>query len=108
MRKTILTTLAVLAIGGAATGIMMANAQPAGPPPGADGPGGRPWSHACLWFPGRARMRPDTDGAAALRPGSPTRLPGSRLKGLMRAGWGHSAPDEGVTEAAAARKAMVL
>ena len=49
MRKTILTTLAVLAIGGAATGIMMANAQPAGPPPGADGPGGRPhwmgWQH---------------------------------------------------------------
>src|SRR5690348_705935 len=42
MRKTILTTLAVLAIGGAAAGIMMANAQPAGPPPGADGPGGRP------------------------------------------------------------------
>ena len=42
MRKTILTTLAVLAIGGAATGILMANAQPAPPPPGQDAPAGRP------------------------------------------------------------------
>lgn len=49
MRKTILTTLAVLAIGGATTGIMFANAQPAGPPPGGDGSPGRPhwmgWRH---------------------------------------------------------------
>jgi hypothetical protein len=37
MRKTILTALAVLAIGGAATGIVIAEAQPA-PPPNAGGP----------------------------------------------------------------------
>ena len=44
MRKTILTTLAVLAIGGAATGTMIAYAQPGPPPapPGTDGPGGPP------------------------------------------------------------------
>lgn len=42
MRKTILTTIAVLAIGGAATGVMIANAQPAPPPPGMEGPSGRP------------------------------------------------------------------
>lgn len=48
MRKTILTTLAVLAIGGATTGIMIAQAQPALPAPGMDGPGrpqGMNWMH---------------------------------------------------------------
>jgi len=43
MRKTILTTLAVLAIGGATTGIMIANAQPAGPPASGNGPGRPHW-----------------------------------------------------------------
>ncbi|MGC1409358.1 MAG: hypothetical protein WA864_10490 [Acetobacteraceae bacterium] len=42
MRKTILTTLAVLTIGGAATGILIANAQPAPPPQAQDAPSGRP------------------------------------------------------------------
>ena len=36
MRKTILTILAVLAIGGAATGVLIANAQPAPPAAGAE------------------------------------------------------------------------
>jgi hypothetical protein len=48
MRKTILMTLAVLTIGGAATGILIANAQPASPP-AMEGPPGRPpwmgWMH---------------------------------------------------------------
>jgi hypothetical protein len=44
MRKTILATLAVLAIGGATTGILIANAQPA-PPPGGDGP---PWRQQAM------------------------------------------------------------
>ena len=57
MRKTILTTLAVLAIGGAATGIMVANAQPAPPPPGMEGPPGRP-HHWMGW------MRPGHDHEA--------------------------------------------
>jgi hypothetical protein len=44
MRKTLLAALAVLTIGGAAAGTMIANAQPAPPPPSADGPPGhRPW-----------------------------------------------------------------
>ena len=37
MRRTILAAVAVLAIGGAATGIMIANAQPAPPPAGMEG-----------------------------------------------------------------------
>jgi hypothetical protein len=46
MRKTILAAVAALAIGGAATGIMMANAQPAPPPPGAEaGPPWMGWMH---------------------------------------------------------------
>jgi hypothetical protein len=36
MRRTILTILAVLAIGGAATGVLIANAQPAPPAPGVE------------------------------------------------------------------------
>src|ERR1700761_8192315 len=36
MRRTVLTTLAILAIGGASTGILMANAQPAPPAPGSE------------------------------------------------------------------------
>jgi hypothetical protein len=45
MRKTILTTLAVLTIGGAATGILIANAQPA-PPPGVENqPHWMGWTH---------------------------------------------------------------
>ena len=38
MRKTILTTLAVLTIGGATAGILVANAQPAQPPSAIGGP----------------------------------------------------------------------
>lgn len=38
VRKIILTTLTVLAIGGTATGILVANAQPAPPSPGTDSP----------------------------------------------------------------------
>jgi hypothetical protein len=38
MRKLILTTLAVLTLGGATTGILIAHAQPAPPAPGVDGP----------------------------------------------------------------------
>ena len=41
MRKTILTTLVVLAIGGTTAGVVIANAQPA-QPPGIDRPEGRP------------------------------------------------------------------
>ncbi|HET7880759.1 MAG TPA: hypothetical protein VFL55_07715 [Acetobacteraceae bacterium] len=36
MRRTVLTTLAILAIGGASTGILMANAQPAPPAAGSE------------------------------------------------------------------------
>lgn len=42
MRKTILTALAVLAIGGVGGWQLVANAQPAPPPPGADGPPAHP------------------------------------------------------------------
>src|SRR5215468_4862068 len=42
MRKTVLTTVTVLAIGGAAAAMMIANAQPAAPPAGPDGPSDRP------------------------------------------------------------------
>ncbi len=50
MRKTILAALAVLIIGGSATGILIANAQPA-PPPGMGDPGmGRP--HWMEWMRG--------------------------------------------------------
>ncbi len=48
MRKTILTALAVLAIGGAAAGIVVARAQPAPPAPDAGGPppqGWMGWAH---------------------------------------------------------------
>jgi len=45
MRKTILTGLAVLTIGGAATGILIANAQPAPPPAMADQPHRMGWMH---------------------------------------------------------------
>jgi hypothetical protein len=38
MRKTLLATLAVLAIGGTTTGILIAHAQPAPPQTSADGP----------------------------------------------------------------------
>ena len=38
MRKTLLTTLAVLALGGTTTGILIAHAQPAPPPAAIDGP----------------------------------------------------------------------
>jgi hypothetical protein len=46
MRKTILTIVAILAIGGAATGILIANAQPA-PPPDQDG---APHRHGMGWM----------------------------------------------------------
>ena len=55
MRKTILTTLAVLTIGGAATGILIANAQPAPPPPGQDAPSGRPHWMGWMQRGGEAR-----------------------------------------------------
>jgi hypothetical protein len=46
MRRTILAAVAVLAIGGAATGIMIANAQPAAPPAGMEGgPHWMDWMH---------------------------------------------------------------
>jgi hypothetical protein len=48
MRRTVLTTLAVLAIGGATTGILMANAQPAPPAPGIDAPA--PRAHWMGWM----------------------------------------------------------
>lgn len=38
MRKTILATVTALAIGGVTTGVVIAQAQPAPPPPGIDGP----------------------------------------------------------------------
>ena len=38
MRKMLLATLAVLTLGGATTGVLIANAQPAPPPAGMDGP----------------------------------------------------------------------
>jgi hypothetical protein len=38
MRKTLLATLAVLALGGTTTGIVIAHAQPAPPPAAVDGP----------------------------------------------------------------------
>ncbi len=38
MRKTILATVAVLAIGGGTAGVLIAQAQPAPPPPAAGGP----------------------------------------------------------------------
>jgi hypothetical protein len=43
MRKAILAAVAALAIGGATTGILIANAQPAPPPPGTDGPPRPQW-----------------------------------------------------------------
>jgi hypothetical protein len=55
VRKTILTTLAVLTIGGAATGILIANAQPAPPPPGQDAPSGRPHWMGWMQRGGEAR-----------------------------------------------------
>jgi hypothetical protein len=61
MRKTILTTLAVLAIGGAATGILIAQAQPA-PPPGSDDP---PWrQHMMGWMMHRGQ---DWQGEGMMR-----------------------------------------
>ena len=45
MRKTILTALAVVTIGGAATGILVANAQPAPPPATQDRPHWMGWMH---------------------------------------------------------------
>ena len=48
MRKTLLATLAVLTIGGATTGILIANAQLAPPPPRQDAPSGR--SHWMGWM----------------------------------------------------------
>jgi hypothetical protein len=65
MRKTILTALAVLAMGGTATGIMMAQAQPVPPPaaPGAppppDGPRFMGWMH---------RMHERQDGRGPMNP----------------------------------------
>ena len=44
MRKTILTTLAVLTIGGAAAGILVADAQPAQPPAAMRGPAAAGWA----------------------------------------------------------------
>ena len=43
MRKTVLTALAILVIGGGATGVLVAQAQPASPPPGGDGPASSRW-----------------------------------------------------------------
>ncbi|MEJ0019651.1 MAG: hypothetical protein WDN25_24475 [Acetobacteraceae bacterium] len=61
MRKTILATLTVLALGGATTGILVANAQPAPPPIGMDGPAARPhWG-------GMARPGHDGQRAHAMR-----------------------------------------
>ena len=67
MRKTILTAVAVLAIGGTATGIMVADAQPAPPSPGLDAPAppGGPrftgWMHRMHdWRDGRGPMNRQT------------------------------------------------
>jgi hypothetical protein len=45
MRKTILSALTALAIGGAGTGVLIAQAQPTPPPPGEDGPASPHWMH---------------------------------------------------------------
>ena len=60
--KNILTALAVLAIGGAATGIMIADAQPAPPPPAMEGrPPGMGWMHRGHdWQQGEGMRRPRT------------------------------------------------
>ena len=61
MRKAILTTLAVLTIGGAAAGILVANAQPAQPPPGLEGrPHWMGWMH-------RGHDRQQGEGMRGLR-----------------------------------------
>lgn len=66
MRKTILATVAVLAIGASTAGILIAEAQPAPPPPGAnaDGPRGPQrmgWMHRMHdWREGRRPIAPGT------------------------------------------------
>ena len=62
MRRTILAAVAVLAIGGAATGIMIANAQPAPPPAGMEGrPHWMGWMHRGHdWTRGEGMQRPRT------------------------------------------------
>jgi len=62
MRRTILAAVAVLAIGGAATGIMIANAQPAPPPAGMEGrPHWMGWMHRGHdWQRGEGMQRPRT------------------------------------------------
>jgi hypothetical protein len=67
MRKTILTAIAVLAIGGTATGIMIAQAQTAPPPPGVgappppDGPRFTGWMQRMhQWRDGRGPMNRQT------------------------------------------------
>ena len=62
MRKTILTTLAVLTIGGATAGILVANAQPAPPPSAMEGrPHWMGWMHRGHdWRRGDGMRRPRT------------------------------------------------
>ncbi len=72
MRRTILATVTVLAIGTGTAGIMIAEAQPAPPPAGADaGPPSRPqgmgWMHRMRgWGEGREGRRPTERGTFAL------------------------------------------
>lgn len=67
MRNTILATVAVLAIGGVTTGILVADAQPAPPPPGpqAGGPMQRP-----QWGGWMRRMRDRREGRGPVAPGT--------------------------------------
>jgi hypothetical protein len=66
MRKTILTTLAVLSIGGAAAGILVARAQPAQPPAAMQG---RPMQDRPPWmgWMHRGGDRQQRDGMRRLR-----------------------------------------
>jgi hypothetical protein len=67
MRKTILTAVAVLAIGGTATGIMVAEAQPAPPPPGVDAPPPPNGPHWGMGWMHRMHARQDGRGPMGLR-----------------------------------------
>ncbi|MDR3535904.1 MAG: hypothetical protein P4L71_05340 [Acetobacteraceae bacterium] len=76
MRNTILAAVVAFVIGGIATGALVADAQPAPPPPGQvmegpgagggpgmDGRGGRPWMHGWMH-----RMHGPMNGSDAARP----------------------------------------
>lgn len=68
MRKTILTAVAVLAIGGTATGIMIAQAQPAPPPPAPGAP--PPPPDGPRWTGWMQRMHGWREGRGPITPGT--------------------------------------